>query len=211
MKRLLACILILTTVLMVTVAPLTMASAAKSTRSYMYVNSYKNGQLVRVRPEPNTNNVEITKLAHRAYVLVYEYNKQKTWALIEADDPTGSGTVKGWISAEFLSKKDPGPWKGNPTPDPVVDDALTTLSAVSAKIKPLEVPAAAEITTKNPTALVHLRWFPDTSAKYVDAFPRGTAVTVIAKSARWAQVVYTPEGTEEMHVGFVLADNVVEY
>ena len=207
MKRLLVTILCICTLVVLTIAPMTTASAE---RSYQYVNSYKNGQLVRVRPEPNMNNTEIAKLPHRAYVLVYEYNKQHTWAFIEVDNPTGSGTIKGWISAEFLSKKDPGPWQGKVDPDPV-PNPLNTLSSVSAKIKPVAVPYSAEITTKNPTALVHLRWFPDTSAKYLDAFPRGTAVTVIAKSSKWTQVIYTPAGTEEMHVGFVLTDNVAAY
>ena len=132
-------------------------------------------------------------------------------AYIEADDPTGTGSVKGWVAAEFLSKKDPGDWKGNVQPDPVVEDQLVTLSAVCAKIKPVAVPYAAEIKTKNPTALVHLRWFPNTSARFVDAFPRGTAVTVIAKSSKWTQVMYTPADTDEVHVGFVLTDNVQEY
>lgn len=208
MKKLIATILCLCLVAVLAIAPLTTASAE---RSYQYINSYKNGQLVRVRPEPNMNNTEITKLAHRTYVLVYEYNKQRTWAYIEADDPTGTGTVRGWVAAEFLSKKDPGDWKGNVQPDPVVEDQLVTLSAVCAKIKPVAVPYAAEIKTKNPTALVHLRWFPNTSARFVDAFPRGTAVTVIAKSSKWTQVMYTPADTDEVHVGFVLTDNVQEY
>lgn len=207
MKRLIAVILCLCTLMVLTIAPLTTASAE---RSYQYVNSYKNGQLVRLRPEPSLNNTEITKLQHRTYVLVYEFNKQRTWAYVEAQNPDGTGTVRGWISAEFLSKKDPGPWMGTVTPDPV-EDQLTNLSAVCARIKPVAVPYTAEIKTKNPTALVHLRWFPDTGAKYLDAFPRGTTVTVIAKSSKWTQVIYTPAGTDEMHVGFVLTDNVLEY
>lgn len=207
MRRLLAIVLCLCTIVMLTLAPLSVASAE---RSYQYVNSYKNGLVVRLRPEPNTNNVEITKLPHRAYVLVYEYNPQRTWAYVEAEDPNGTGTVKGWISTEFLSAYDPGPWHGNPTPDPVVDQ-IANLSAVCAKIKPVAQAYTAEILTKNPTALVHLRWFPDTSAKYLDAFPRGTTVTVIAKSNKWAQVIYTPIGTQEQHVGFVLMENLLEY
>ena len=209
MKRLIALVLCLCTLLVLTLAPMTAASAS----SYQYVNSYKNGLPVRLRPEPNTNNTEITKLPHRAYVLVYEYNKQRTWAYVEAQDPAGSGvaTVKGWISTEFLSKKDPGPWKAPVDPDPAKDEALTNLSAVCAKIKPVAEPYTAEIKTKNPTALVHLRWFPNTSARFVDAFPRGTVVTVIAKSSKWTQVMYTPADTEETHVGFVLTDNIQEY
>lgn len=211
MKRIVAFALCLVTIMVLTIAPLATASAAD--RSYQYVNSYKNGLPVRLRPAPSTNNTEIAKLNHRDVVLVYEYNKQRTWAYVETDNPMdgATGTIKGWISTEFLSKKDPGPWKGpKPVPTPT-DDTLNNLSAVAAKIKPVEVPYTAEIITKNPTALVHLRWFPNTSAKYLDAFPRGTVVTVLAKSAKWVQVAYTPADTEQMHVGFVLADNVAEY
>lgn len=211
MKRMIAVVLCLCTIMVLTIAPLANASAGTNDRAYMYVNSYKNGLPVRVRPQPSTNNTEIAKLNHRAYVLVYEYNKQRTWAYIEAQNPNGGGTIKGWISVEFLSRKDPGPWK-KPSPDPVpTPDPLISLSSVCGAIKPVAEPYAAEIITKNPTALVHLRWFPNTSAKYLDAFPRGTAVTVIAKSSKWTQVIYTPEGTSEMHVGFVLTENVLEY
>lgn len=208
MKRLIALVLCLCTIVVLGITP---AMAGAADRSYQYVNSYKNGLVVRLRPEPNTNNVEITKLPHRALVLVYEYNPQHTWAYVEAENPNGSGTVKGWISTEFLSARDPGPWRGNPQPDPVVEDQLATLSAVCAKIKPLYTSRVGEIVTKNPTALVHLRWFPNTSAKYLDAFPRGTIVTVIAKGGLWSQVIYTPAGTNETHVGFVLSENVLEY
>lgn len=205
MKRLLAFVLCLCAIAMLTLTPVVTASADTG---YQYVNSYKNGLPVRLRPEPSTNLPEITKLPHGAYVLVYEYNGPHTWAYIEADNPMGSGTVKGWISTEFLSKNPPAPWNGQPQPTPV-DDALNSLSATCGRIKPVAVPYSAEIITKNPTALVHLRWFPNTNAKYRDAFPRGTAVTVIATSNKWVQVIYTPAGTNEMHVGFVLADNVM--
>ena len=212
MKRLIAIILCLCTLVVLGIAPLATASADGS---YQFVNSYKNGLPVRLRPAPNTNNTEITKLPHQTYVLIYEYNTQRTWAYVEALDPNGDGiaTVKGWISAEFLSKKDPGPWKANaqPAPVPTAEDQLATLSSICARIKPVAEPYIAEITTKNPTALVHLRWFPNTGAKYLDAFPRGTVVTVIAKSKTWTQVIYTPAGTNESHVGFVLTDNVLEY
>lgn len=215
MRRTLAVILCLCTLFMLTVAPLTSASAE---RSYQYINSYKNGLMVRLRPEPNTNKAEITKLPHRALVLVYQYNSQRTWAFVEADNPDSSGpsTVKGWVSTTFLSKKDPGPWKGTPAVSPAPTNApavdqLATLSAVCKKIKPVALPYLAEIKTKNPTSLVHLRWFPDTSARYVDAFPRGTIVTVIAKGGKWTQVMYTPADTNETHVGFVLSDNVQTY
>lgn len=210
MKRLFAFVLCLVTLLVMTIAPLTCASAE---RSYQFVNSYKNGRPVNLRSQPNTNSEVVVKLEHRATVLVYEYNKQRTWAYVETDNPNGGSlTVKGWISTEFLSKRDPGNWKPSPKPteDPAAE-VIANLSAVAAKIKPVAEPYSAEITTKNPTALVHLRWFPNTSAKFVDAFPRGTAVTVIAKGGKWTQVVYTPDGTNEMHVGFVLSDNVLEY
>ena len=208
MKRLIATILCLVTILVMAIAPMT-----ASANSYQYVNSYKNGRPVNLRAEANTNCDVLAKLDHRATVLVYEYNKQRTWAYIETDNPLdgGSLTIKGWISAEFLSKKDPGPWKAPVDPDPAKDEALTNLSAICAKIKPVAAPYTAEIKTKNPTALVHLRWFPNTGARFVDAFPRGTVVTVIAKSSKWTQVMYTPADTQETHVGFVLTDNIQEY
>lgn len=204
MKKTLAWILCLSILMVLFMAPLTTASA----NSYMYVNSYKNGRSVNLRSEAKAGDNIEAQLPHRAYVLVYQYNKQHTWAYIEATNPNGKGTVKGWISVEFLSKKDPGPFK---KPEPAPEEVLANLGKVCAKIKPVDVPYTAEITTKNPTALVHLRWFPDTSAKYRDAFPRGTVVTVIAKGGKWTQVIYTPIDTEEQHVGFVLSDNVQEY
>lgn len=180
-------------------------------RAYMYVNSYKNGLKVKLRSDPwqdGDSNV-ITKIPHRQKVLVYKYNKQKTWAYIETDNPDPAHiegvTVKGWMAKEFLSKKDPGKWKGNS--DQGGDEGVVTLSDINRACKSLallDAPYSAVVRTKKATNPVHLRWFPDTSASWISTYLAGTELTVLAESKKWAQVRIVDTG----YTGFILRDNV---
>lgn len=204
-------VMILCACMLLTLVLPVISYAKADDRAYMYVNSYKNGLKVKVRSDPwqdGDRNV-ITKVPHRQKVLVYEYNRQRTWAYIETDNPDPAHvegvTVKGWMSVEFLSKKDPGRWKGNPDPSPDYD--VTTISDINRACKSLTVleePYPAVVITKKANNPVHLRWFPDTSASWINTYVRGTELTVLAESRKWAQVRINDDG----HTGFILRDNV---
>ena len=193
MKKNLVRILCVVMVLMIGILPLA------SARSYKYVKT-ANGKTVNVRSNPwkdGTRNV-ICRLNYGAMVLVYEYNSNKTWAYIEADNPDGSSTtVKGWVQASFLVSSNPG--KYVPT-DPTLTTTVADLNKVAKAIKVLSASYTTEITTKKAASYVHLRVFPDTNAVYTGQYLRGTQIEVLAESNTWAQVRIVADGK----VGFIL-------
>ena len=204
MKKTLVRFLCVCTLLVIGLLPLT--ASAKTNVGYFYVNTNDyNGLKLRTSAVKMSDDSNlICRMPHRSYVLVYEYNKNKTWAYVEVQNPNGSGTVKGWCMTQFLSAKDPGPVKPQPKPvDP--SNTIENLNKVAQKIQYLGWPMDSYIITKNVGACVHLRAFPDTRAVFYGEYYANTDVTILAMSSKWALVQINADGK----VGYILADNVV--
>ena len=169
---------------------------------YFYVKT-GNGKTLNVRSSPlkaGNSNI-IARINYRSYVLVYQYNDNGTWAYIEVTNPTGSGTIKGWVQASFLVSYDPGPYNGGSGSSSTTSDI--TFDQINNAAKAMTVLTNSYqtvIQTKNPANYVHLRWFPSTSAVYSGAYLCGTAIEVLAESNTWAQVRVLADGK----VGFIL-------
>lgn len=211
-KKLLA---LLTAVLMLTVCltPLFAQAMTRYERGYYYVNTNDTyGLKLRTSPEKTNGDTNlITKIPHRFYVLVYEFNANKTWAYIEVTDPRYSDerTVKGWCMTSYLTEYDPGPVnpvKPGPTTTPAPQPTFDEINNAARAIRYNEEPYLAVIITRNAGNYVHLRWFPSTSASYIDKYLAGEQVMVLAESKTWAQVMDVETG----YVGFVLRANVQE-
>ena len=195
MKKTLLRVVCLAAVLMLVVC--TCASAS----SYRYVKT-GNGKTVNVRSNPwkESGNV-IARLPYGSLVLVYEYNANKTWAYIEADNPNGGiETVKGWVQASFLVKNNPGSYKPSSGTDTTTAVTLADINKAAKAIKILDTPYTTVIQTKKATNYVHLRWFPNTNAVYSAAYLCDTEIEVLAESNTWAQVRIVEDGK----VGFIL-------
>lgn len=157
-----------------------------------------NGKGLNIRKEPSKNGEIIKSLPYRTQLIVHEF--QNGWALVEPADWSMSNP--GWVSTSFLVYSDPGPYvKPNPDPEPT---PTAELDAVVAKIKYLDEPYEAVIKTSRPTNYVHLRWYPDTDARYISRYLCDTQILVLAESSKWAQVQIVEDG----YVGFILRNNV---
>lgn len=196
MKKLLVRALCLMAVLVLAIASVTTVASADD-RAYKYVKT-ANGKSLNVRANPwkEQGNIVAT-VPYRAYVLVYQYSDNRTWAYIEAEHG-----VKGWVATSFLVNKDPGPYKPVNPDEP--DTSVSALNKVAKAIKVLDNPYVTVIQTKKATNYVHLRWFPDTNAVYSGAYLRNTEIEVLATSKTWAQVRIVEDGK----VGFILMSTV---
>lgn len=156
-----------------------------------------NGKPLNMRSTPNGE--IIRKIDYRTQLIVHEY--QNGWALVEPADYSMSNPA--WVSTNFLVYSDPGPYvpSRKDDPEPTINDAL---DAVVAKIKYLDEPYEALIKTSRPTNYVHLRWYPDTNARYISRYLCDTEIRVLAESAKWAQVQIVEDG----YIGFILRNNV---
>ena len=112
----------------------------------------------------------------------------------------------GWVSTSFLVSSNPGAYqkKEPEKKEEPVADLNATLNNVTAKIKYLETPYEAVIKTSRPTNFVHLRWYPDTNARYIEKYLCDTEILVLAESAKWAQIQIVEDG----YIGFILKANV---
>lgn len=200
MKRTMPCILCAVLALMLALLP----ALALANYGYYYVKT-GNGKTLNVRTEPRADAKVVSKIPYRSIVLVYEYTENGTWAYIETDNPKSSGTVKGWVNTSYLVSYDPGPYKGSgggTTEEPTFSD----INGAAKALKILAEPMNTVIKTKKAANLVHLRWFPSTSACYSGAYLANTEIKVLAMSKSWAQV----EVLEDGHVGFILRSCVME-
>lgn len=163
-----------------------------------------NGKSLNVREEPSKNAKILGGLKYRTKVNVYEY--RGGWALVEPADRSWSNPQ--WVSKSFLVYSDPGKYKPNPKPTTKPtsspEDAFAALDKVCKKIEYLNTPYSAVIRTSRPTNLVHLRWYPDTSARFIEQYLCDTEILVLAQGGKWAQVQIVEDG----YVGFILLDNV---
>lgn len=203
MKRVLVRVLCVCALLVIGLTPV--LAAAQENVGYYYVNTNDEyGLKLRTSAEKKSDDSNlICKLPHRSRVLVYQYNSKKTWAYVEANDPHGSGTVKGWCMASYLTMNDPGPIKPGPTPvDP--SDTIEGLNKVAKKIQYLGMPLDTIIITKNAGNCVHLRAFPDTRAVFYGEYYANTPIRLLAMSNKWALI----QIVEDNRVGYILADNV---
>ena len=206
MKRVLVRVLCVCALLVIGLTPV-LASAAGNA-GYFYVNTNDEyGLKLRTSAEKKSDDSNlICKLPHRSRVLVYQYNSKKTWAYVEATDPSdpnGTKTVKGWCMASYLVSNDPGPVKPGPKPvDP--SDTIEGLNKVAKKIQYLGMPLDTIIITKNLGARVHLRAFPNTNAVYYGEYYANTPIRLLAMSDKWALI----QIVEDNRVGYILAANV---
>lgn len=161
---------------------------------YMWIKT-GNGKPVNVRTGPGKNNEVMGQIAYGKQVIVHQ--KANGWALVEPVDWSLSNP--GYVSTSFLVNSDPGKYKPTPTKEPV-----TTVEAALKKIKYLKEPVSAKIITKRPTNYVHLRWYPDTNASYIEKYLCDTEVEVLAESKTWSQVRMVEDG----YVGFILTANL---
>ena len=182
-------ILCLAALLVTFMIPFTAASA----ETYAWVKT-GNGKPLNMRAEPTTNSQIVGSLKYRTKVIVHQ--SENGWALVEPVDWSRSNPA--YVSTQFLSYTDPGPWKGKTTDEP----AGPTYEDIDAAVKAIKVvePYLAVIKTTRPTNYVHLRWFPNTSARYIAKYLCDTEIEVLAESKTWAQVRIVEDG----YVGFIL-------
>ena len=159
-----------------------------------------NGKGLYMREEPSKSADIVRTLPYRTKVIVYEY--VNGWALVEPADWSMSNPK--YVSANFLVSSDPGPYQGGSqsgTDDgptyAEVDEALKTMRV-------LDEPYRGMIKTSRPTNYVHLRWIPNTGARYIEKYLCNTEILVLAESKYWAQVQIADTG----YVGFILKSNV---
>lgn len=197
MKKTFIHLLCMVLVIMLGLLPLLSVSA--DSRGYRYVKT-SNGKTVNLRSDPWKADNVITRLPYRSYVLVYETSKDRTWSYVEAQNPNGSGTVKGWVQSSFLVSRDPGKYQPDDPDDPSETTTLADINRVAKAIKTLSESYYTVIKTKKAANYVHLRMFPDTNAVYTGAYLRDTEIEVLAESKTWAQVRIVEDGK----VGFIL-------
>jgi len=189
-------LLCLVFVLMLGLLPAITASAATKV-TYYYVTT-QDGKPLNLRSEPRTGDNILAKLDYRTKVEFLGLCGDSNWSLINVEIAKNSW-VKGYVMTKFLTKKDPGPYEA--------ENVGPTYEDVDAAVKALKVcnePYAAYIKTKNAGNYVHLRWIPNTSARYIDRYLANEEVLVLAESKTWAQVQIVRTG----YVGFILKNNV---
>ena len=196
MKRL-AQIVCLVAALIIGILPV--LACAETNYGYYYVKT-SNGKSLNLRSEAYKADNVVAQLPYRTQVLVYEYNAKKTWAYVEAKNPNGSGTVKGWVQTSFLVKKDPGAYKPSGDSGDVTVKTIDDINRAAKAIKVLDTSYFTVIKTTKATNYVHLRVFPDTNAVFTGAYLCDTEIEVLAESKTWAQVRIVEDGK----VGFIL-------
>lgn len=193
--------ILLLTVLMLSV--LLPAVCLGETTAWVKTN---NGKGLNMREEPNKNARIVKVLDYGTQLIVHEFIDG--WALVEPADWSMSNPF--WVSTNYLVYSDPGPRPttrptARPTSRPIDDDdTLRTLDSVCKKIKYLSEPYHAVIKTSRPTNFVHLRWYPNTSARYIEEYLCDTEILVLAEGGKWSQVQIADDG----YVGFILSANV---
>ena len=164
-----------------------------------------NGKGLYMREGPGKNYEIVCTLAYRTRVIVHEYTNG--WALVEPADYTMSNPK--YVSANFLVSSDPGPYQGGSSSGSgsSSSDSTVTYAEIDAALqtmKVLDTPYYAVIKTSRPTNYVHLRWIPNTGARYIEKYLCNTEILVLAESTYWAQVQIVESG----YVGFILKSNV---
>jgi len=157
---------------------------------YMYVNTSK----LKQRNGPGKNYEVIATYPIGTKVTVIE--KGKDWSLVEPCDVKDARV--GYMMTSYLSKKAPDPKDMGPTYEDV-DAAVRGL-------KVLAEPYTTVMKTTKPTNYVHLRWIPNTSARYISKHLRDTKIRVLAQSKYWAQVEIVETGA----VGFIVRSCVAD-
>ena len=209
MKKILIKLLCLISVLALA---LPMAGALANDGDYMvrWVKT-DNGKGLNLRASPDKNAEILEVLPYRMQVFVCEINKNGTWSHISMERPNGKGfgdIIDGWVMTSFLVKKDPGKYNPPKKDDPADEGpTFNDINSAARAIKYVDIPYQAVIKTKNPANYVHLRWFPSTSANYIEKYLCDTEITVLAESKTWAQVQINSEDTPS-YVGFILKNNV---
>lgn len=162
-----------------------------------------NGKALNVRSGPGKDYEVLTTLPYRTMVQVVD--TQGDWCLVEPYDIMWSNPM--WVMKSFLVTSDPGPFKGNPTPAPTAAPQGPTYEDVDAVLRtlaPVATPYLAEIRTERPNNYVHLRWIPNSNARFAAQYLSGEKILVLAESQYWAQVMTLRDG----YVGFILKKNV---
>lgn len=159
-----------------------------------------NGKPLNVRSGPGSNNEVFFQLPYGTQVEVIDTHGD--WCLIRPYDEAlwkkANNSTNMWVAKSFLVTKNPGPWKKPEGP------SYEDVDAALREIKPLEYPVLAEVVTSRPSNYVHLRWIPNTSARYSAQYLAGEQLLVLAQSKTWSQVLDLADG----HVGFILTNNV---
>lgn len=159
-----------------------------------------NGKTLNLRDAANKNSQVIAKLPYRAQLVIL--SQSNGWALVEPVDPKLSSNP-GYVMTSYLVLSDPGPWKEDPQAEgPTYEDVDNAVKA----LKVLSEPYTTVIKTKKPTNYVHLRWIPNTEARYIEKYLCDTEILVLAQSKTWAQVQIVEDG----YVGFILRSCVAE-
>ena len=169
-----------------------------------------NGKNLNVRAQPSKNAEIIKTLPYGTQLIVHQYSGNG-WALVEPADWSMSNP--GWVSTSFLVYSNPGAYQKKEAEKKETEkkeepaDLNATLNSVTGKIKYLEEPYEAIIKTSRPTNFVHLRWYPDTNAHYIEKYLCDTEILVLAESSKWAQIQIVEDG----YVGFILKANVEKF
>ncbi|MDO5435975.1 MAG: hypothetical protein Q4G19_06360 [Clostridia bacterium] len=197
MKRFL-CVLAL---LVLALTPVLASAATMKVGGFYYVKT-ANGLPLKVRSTPDaTSDANIlNKIPYRQTVSVERvYNG--TWVYVTTRDPdTMGGELKGYIMSKYLTSKDPGPYKSGGYDGDQTGPSYEEIDAACKALVLLDEPYQAVITTKNPANWVHLRWIPNTNARYSAKYLCDTEILVLAESNTWAQVQIVDSG----YVGFIL-------
>ena len=208
MKKILITMLCILSVLTMVLPMAALANDGDYMVRYVKTNNGK-GLNLRAAPDKNAEILEV--LPYRMCVYICEINSNGTWSHVSMERPNGRGfgdVIDGWVMTSFLTKKDPGKYTPPKKDEPIEEGpSFNDINSAARAIKYLEEPYAAVIKTKNPANYVHLRWFPSTSAAYIEKDLCDTEITVLAESKIWAQIrIDSEEGPS--YTGFILRNNV---
>lgn len=176
---------------------------------YYYVKT-ENGKGLNVRNAPNGKVVGSLKYGTRIYVDGFTTSE---WAITtyKYNNGYGYGEYSAWVSTRYLTRTDPGPYKGSSSKSSSgksSSGSATTLSGVNAIFRTAKQVSAPYTVVARParaSGWVNLRWAPSTHAERIATCPQGKTLTVLAELRDWYQVQDPATGM----IGFISSKYVV--
>lgn len=157
-----------------------------------------NGGTLNLRETASKNAKVLTKLEYGSQVQIYPVTGSKDgwsidgWCRVKTTD----NKYEGYVMANYLSFTAP---TKDDKPEPTYQDVDNACKALK-----IVTPYPAVIKTSRPSNYVHLRWIPNTNARYIDKYLCNTEIVVLAESKTWSQVQIVETG----YVGFILTSCV---
>ena len=171
---------------------------------YYYVRT-ENGKGLNVRDMPNGKVVGSLKYRTQIYVEAFASSE---WAqiLYKYDNGFGYDEYAAYVSTRFLTRNDPGPFKGSSsssssknTSNTGSTDSLSSINSIFRTARQVTAPYTVVARPSRASGWVNLRWAPSTEAERIATCPQGKRLTVLAEMNGWYQVQDNATGM----IGFI--------